>query len=85
MVDSFLLFCQGAGSGIGQAICRCFAQEGAIVVGGDVNTKAVDETLKKLAAGKEKKVLGGYFAGCIESRLISVVFEGTNSTDVMHV
>ncbi|CAG0914645.1 unnamed protein product [Notodromas monacha] len=43
-----VVFVTGAGSGLGRAICKCFAQEGATVIGGDVNKTAVDEVISSL-------------------------------------
>ncbi|MDB5731933.1 MAG: short-chain dehydrogenase/reductase, partial [Variovorax sp.] len=38
----------GAGQGMGRAIARCFAQEGAIVVALDLNLEAAQQTLAGL-------------------------------------
>lgn len=39
------LYIEGAGSGIGRAVCRVFASEGATVIGADMNEKGMEETL----------------------------------------
>ena len=46
----------GAGSGIGQAIARLFAEEGARVVVNDVNRVAAETTAAKLAGGPGRAI-----------------------------
>jgi NAD(P)-dependent dehydrogenase (short-subunit alcohol dehydrogenase family) len=43
----------GAGSGIGRAVCKLFAKEGAVIAAADINTSAAKETVKSLE-GSEK-------------------------------
>lgn len=45
MLSGRLAVVTGAGSGIGRAVCRVFASEGATVIGADMNEKGMEETL----------------------------------------
>lgn len=45
MLSGRLAVVIGAGSGIGRAVCRVFASEGATVIGADMNEKGMEETL----------------------------------------
>ncbi|XP_011430925.3 (3R)-3-hydroxyacyl-CoA dehydrogenase [Magallana gigas] len=45
MLSGRLAVVTGAGSGIGRAVCRVFASEGATVIGVDMNEKGMEETL----------------------------------------
>ena len=38
--------CLGAGGGIGQGICKVFSREGARLAAVDINSEALEETLK---------------------------------------
>lgn len=43
-IDNFA----GAGSGIGRAVCRIFASEGATVIAADMNDKGMAETMSMI-------------------------------------
>ncbi|XP_022325905.2 (3R)-3-hydroxyacyl-CoA dehydrogenase-like [Crassostrea virginica] len=45
MLSGRLALITGAGSGIGRAVCRVFASEGATIIGADMNEKGVEETM----------------------------------------
>ena len=42
----------GGGSGIGRAVCRLFAEEGAIVVVNDIDGAAAEATVKAMGRGR---------------------------------
>ncbi|XP_052674992.1 estradiol 17-beta-dehydrogenase 8-like isoform X2 [Crassostrea angulata] len=48
MLSGRLAVVTGAGSGIGRAVCRVFASEGATVIGADMNEKGMEETLSMI-------------------------------------
>ena len=47
----------GAGSGIGRAVCRVFAREGAAVAAVDLNRDAADATIQSLPSGMNVDIL----------------------------
>lgn len=52
------LYIEGAGSGIGRAVCRVFASEGATIIGADMNEKGMEETLAMI---KDTGKIYGYW------------------------
>lgn len=53
-LDNRIALITGAGSGIGRGIALLFAQEGAAVIVNDVNSRAAEETIQQMSAGKDK-------------------------------
>ena len=47
-MNSFCMILEGGGSGIGRAVCRVLAREGARVVVADLNLIAAEETKRDL-------------------------------------
>lgn len=43
-----IVYCTGAGGGIGKAVCRLMAREGATIVAADVNINNVQSTVAEL-------------------------------------
>jgi len=54
MLPGKLAFVTGAGGGIGRAICRLMAREGATVVAADINLNNVQSTVTELTGGGHK-------------------------------
>ena len=61
--------CLGAGSGIGRAVCKVFASEGATIIGADMNKKGVEETMTMIQGSGIFTFIYQYFSACKTSKL----------------